>query len=122
MHGGGRHFAPPDVRNQGYATIFARWLLQTPLPAPEGVVPKKLKALIQVCFSGQTVEVGPGSIRSRAHGMPTSALRGNVWPIFVAAQRFDRCWQDYPTSRVPISKCPMPTSDFRSGSWWSAAV
>jgi hypothetical protein len=32
--------------------------LQTPLPAPEGVVPKKPKALNQVCFSGQTVEVG----------------------------------------------------------------
>ena len=62
MHGGGRHFAPPDVRNQDYATIFARWPLQTPLQAPEGVVPKKLKALIQVCFSGQTVEVGPDQV------------------------------------------------------------
>ena len=29
------------------------------LPAPQGVVPKKPKALIQVYFSGQTAEVGP---------------------------------------------------------------
>jgi HWE histidine kinase/PAS domain len=32
--------------------------LETPLPAPQGVVPKKPKALIDVCFSVQTVEVG----------------------------------------------------------------
>src|ERR1700722_15167866 len=39
-------------------TSSAQPFRPTPLPAPEGVVPKKPRALIQVCFSGQTVEVG----------------------------------------------------------------
>jgi hypothetical protein len=43
--------------------------LQNLLPAPEGVVPKKPKALIQVCFSGQTVEVG-ANVRFRTDGPP----------------------------------------------------
>jgi hypothetical protein len=33
-------------------------LFSLPLPAPQGVVPKKPKALIQVCFPSQTAEVG----------------------------------------------------------------
>src|SRR5271157_3206887 len=78
MHGGGRHFAPPDVRSQGYATIFARWPLQTPLPAPEGVVPKKLKALIQVCFSGQTVEVGSNEITAVPKLLDILSLKGTI--------------------------------------------
>ena len=54
-----RYFAPPDAENQGCSTIFAWLPLQAPLPASESVVPKKPKALIKLCFSGQTVEVGP---------------------------------------------------------------
>jgi hypothetical protein len=34
-------------------------LFKLSLPAPQGVVPKKPKALIQIYFSGQTAEVGP---------------------------------------------------------------
>ena len=33
-------------------------LFSLPLPAPQGVVPKKPKALIQLCFPSRTAEVG----------------------------------------------------------------
>jgi hypothetical protein len=57
------NFAPLDAENQGSAAIFAPDLFKLPQPAPQGVVPKKPKALIQVYFSGQTVEVGAKETR-----------------------------------------------------------
>jgi hypothetical protein len=36
-------------------------LFKLSLPATQGVVPKKPKALIQVYFPAQTAEVGPGT-------------------------------------------------------------
>ena len=60
--------------------------LQTPLPAPGGVVPKKPKALIQVCFSGQTVEVGLGSAQDVSRHVEIDMIREQDMAMVLASE------------------------------------
>jgi hypothetical protein len=53
-----RAFRSPGRRKSRLCRDFRSVTYSNPPPAPQGVVPKKPKALIQLCFSGQTEEVG----------------------------------------------------------------